>query len=35
VSEAAFEVGFKDLKYFRQCFREQFNISPSDLIRNG
>jgi len=34
VSDAAFEVGFNDLKYFRQCFREQFNITPSDLTRN-
>lgn len=34
VSDVAFEVGFNDLKYFRQCFKDQFNITPSDLIRS-
>ena len=29
VSEAAFESGFNDLKYFRTCFKEQFGITPS------
>jgi len=29
VSEIAYKVGFKDPKYFRKCFKEQFKISPS------
>jgi signal transduction histidine kinase/ligand-binding sensor domain-containing protein/DNA-binding response OmpR family regulator len=31
VSQAAYEVGFKDPKYFRRCFKEQFNESPSSF----
>lgn len=29
ISEAAFESGFNDLKYFRTCFKEQFGVTPS------
>lgn len=29
VSEAAFESGFNDAKYFRTCFKEQFGVTPS------
>lgn len=29
VSEAAFESGFNDLKHFRNCFKEQFGVTPS------
>ncbi|MFS4467465.1 two-component regulator propeller domain-containing protein [Maribacter sp. 2210JD10-5] len=32
ISETAYEVGFNDLKYFRTCFRKQFNSSPSEFI---
>lgn len=35
VSDAALEVGITDFKYFRECFKEQFNITPSDFIRNA
>ena len=30
VSEIIYQVGFKDLAYFRKCFREQYGMSPSD-----
>ncbi|MBP8791796.1 MAG: response regulator [Lutibacter sp.] len=29
VSQIAYEVGFNDLKYFRTCFKNQFNETPS------
>ena len=31
ISEVAHKVGFKDPKYFRKCFKEQFNRLPSDF----
>lgn len=31
VSEAAYGVGFEDLKYFRECFKKQIGKNPSDL----
>jgi signal transduction histidine kinase/ligand-binding sensor domain-containing protein/DNA-binding response OmpR family regulator len=30
VSEIIYQVGFRDLPYFRKCFREQYGVSPSD-----
>lgn len=30
VSEAAFEAGFNDIKYFRKRFQDQFGVNPSD-----
>jgi len=32
ISEVAYKVGFNDLKYFRTCFRKQFNSSPTEFI---
>ena len=32
ISEVAYTVGFSDLKYFRSCFRKQFQMSPSQYI---
>ncbi|NMH88378.1 hybrid sensor histidine kinase/response regulator transcription factor [Flavivirga algicola] len=33
VSQIAYEVGFNDLKYFRKCFKELFNETPT-VTRN-
>ena len=33
ISEIAYYVGFNDPKYFTRCFSKQFNITPSDLIK--
>ena len=30
ISQIAFEVGFNDLKYFRECFKEFFEATPSE-----
>jgi AraC-like DNA-binding protein len=31
ISEICYQVGFNDLKYFRQCFRKQFGKNPSEF----
>lgn len=31
VSEIAYIVGFNDVKYFRQCFKKFFNLSPTEF----
>lgn len=31
VTEAAYEAGFNDIKYFRKRFQEQFGVSPSEF----
>ncbi|QKJ29527.1 response regulator [Mucilaginibacter mali] len=33
VNEAAFRVGFNDIKYFREHFHKQFGINPSEFIK--
>ena len=30
IAETAYHVGFRDVKYFSKCFKEQFIMSPSD-----
>lgn len=30
ISEIAYEVGFNDLKYFRECFKDFYKITPSE-----
>lgn len=34
ISETAYAVGFSDPGYFSKVFKKQFNISPSDFIKN-
>ena len=31
VAEVTYKVGFQDLKYFRERFKEHFGVNPSDL----
>ena len=31
VSEVTYAVGFNDLRYFRNCFKEEFGINPSEV----
>ncbi|MDT3402218.1 hybrid sensor histidine kinase/response regulator transcription factor [Mucilaginibacter terrae] len=33
VNEAAFRVGYSDMKYFREHFNKQFNLNPSEFIK--
>ncbi len=33
VSEAAYSCGFNDVGYFRSCFKDEYGISPSQIIR--
>ncbi len=33
VSEVTYKVGFNDLKYFRECFKKEYDINPSEYRR--
>jgi signal transduction histidine kinase/ligand-binding sensor domain-containing protein/DNA-binding response OmpR family regulator len=35
ISEVAYQVGFNDLKYFRNCFKDQFGMTPSQFIEDS
>jgi len=34
VSEVSFKVGINSTPYFRQCFKEEFGVNPSDYVRS-
>lgn len=34
ISEVSFKVGINSTPYFRQCFKEEFGVNPSDYVRN-
>jgi AraC-like DNA-binding protein len=34
ISEVAFRVGINSPVYFRQCFKEEFGVSPSDYMKS-
>ena len=34
VSEAAYDSGFNDIAYFRECFKEEFGMTPSEYLKN-
>ena len=33
ISEAAFKVGISSMMYFRQCFKEEFGVLPSEYLK--
>ncbi|NLR93377.1 hybrid sensor histidine kinase/response regulator transcription factor [Flammeovirga agarivorans] len=35
VSDVTYEVGFNDLKYFRNCFKKEFGIPPSTYLKEA
>lgn len=34
IAEVTYMVGFNDLHYFRQCFKKQFGVNPSEYVVN-
>jgi signal transduction histidine kinase/ligand-binding sensor domain-containing protein/CheY-like chemotaxis protein/AraC-like DNA-binding protein len=35
VSEIAFKLGFSDAGYFTKCFKEKYNITPTEVLRSN
>lgn len=35
IAEITYMCGFTDLQYFRQCFKKQFGINPSEYLNEG
>lgn len=33
INEVAYMVGFLDVNYFRKCFKDEFNISPTEYVK--
>ena len=33
ISEITYRVGFNDLQYFRKCFKEVYNMTPSEFAK--
>ncbi len=34
ISEITYKVGFNDLQYFRKCFKQVYNMTPSEFMRS-
>lgn len=35
ISEVTYKVGFNDLQYFRSCFKNQYDMTPSKYVQNA
>ena len=35
IADVTYEVGFNDLKYFRDCFKKEFSVTPSEYLSNS
>ena len=35
IAEITYQVGFNDLQYFRDCFKKQFGVKPSEYLQQG
>ena len=35
IAEVTYQVGFNDLQYFRQCFKKQYGVNPSEFAQQN